>query len=244
MATTAAPSAVEILFENEEIMVVNKPAGLIVHSDGRTIEPSLAAWLAEVHPELQEIGEPWVSPQGERISLSGLVHRLDRSTSGVMVVAKNAIVYENIKQQFKSRTVEKVYWALVRGHVEDETGTISAEIVRTNDVPKRWVAKDRDPEHKRTALTHWKVLRRFQCEGKPVSLLEVRPRTGRTHQIRVHMKHIGHPIVGDRLYDTHARDFTFERPLLHAWALTIELSGTMRQWFAPAPDDMQGAFGE
>src|SRR3990167_2968866 len=102
---------IPILYEDEDVLVVNKPAGLIVHSDGRTIEPSLAEWVLEKYPEMKDVGESWTSPQGEIVPRPGIVHRLDRTTSGVMILAKNKKAYEFLKLQFQSRSIEKTYRA-------------------------------------------------------------------------------------------------------------------------------------
>ncbi|MCR4333999.1 MAG: RluA family pseudouridine synthase [Patescibacteria group bacterium] len=235
-----------ILYEDENVFAIDKPAGLIVHSDGRTAEPSVAEWVLEHYPEARDVGEPWTSPQGEVISRPGIVHRLDRGTSGVMILAKTGEAYAFLKQQFEDRTTEKRYRALVYGHPKEDAGTIEAEIVRIRAVPPRWgVARAEESRTHRAAITEWKVLSRGAAAttGEKVAYLEVRPKTGRTHQIRVHLKHYGHPVICDPLY-AKGRPclFNFKRPALHAYSLSLMLpSGESCTFEAPLPDDFKSA---
>ncbi|MEN9412936.1 MAG: ribosomal large subunit pseudouridine synthase rRNA synthase [Candidatus Parcubacteria bacterium] len=230
--------------ETPEYIVLDKPAGLIVHSDGRTVEPSVAEWLAAQYPDTCAVGEPWVSPQGEVVRVCGLVHRLDRTTSGVLVAARTAALYTHLKHEFKARRVEKVYRAIVHGHVQDETGRIVAEIARSSAAPKRWYAKPCDESYVRAAITEWRVLVRGESrEGEPYSYLELVPKTGRTHQIRVHLSSIGHPIVGDHLYaPERAPILGFTRSALHAFSVAFVLpSGERVLYEAPLPTDFHDA---
>lgn len=228
-----------VIAENEWLIAIDKPAGLIVHSDGRTLESSVADWILKTYPALQDVGESWTSPQGEIVLRPGLVQRLDRTTSGVMIVAKTPDAYTFLKNEFKERRVEKTYYAFVYGHPQVDTGRIVAEIDK-GGTPKKWFAKNTTESDVRAAITDWKVLQRFRTkEGDAVSLLEVRPRTGRTHQIRVHLAHVGHPIIGDHLY---AQDMPsllgFMRPALHAYALSVVMpDGVVQSFLAPEPED-------
>lgn len=233
-----------ILFEDHDVVVIDKPAGLIVHSDGRTAEPSVADWVLTQYPEAKTVGEPWVSPQGEVVLRPGIVHRLDRTTSGVLIIAKTQGAYTHVKQQFQVRSVEKEYLALVYGQPKEERGRIEKEIVRIKSVPPRWGVARGVENKKRAAITEWQVLHRFTLEGEPVSLLSVKPKTGRTHQIRVHLKALGYPIVGDHLYAAGRPALhNLTRPALHAYRLTLTLpSGERRSFEAPLPDDL--AFAE
>ncbi len=234
-----------VIAETSDALVLNKPAGLIVHSDGRTVEPSVAEWVAEKYPALASVGEPWVSPQGESVRVCGVVHRLDRTTSGVLLVAKTPEMFSYLKGEFKARRVEKTYHALVYGNVEGESGRIVAEIARTGTVPKRWYAKPREENHTRAAITDWRVLKRLGAGDEQATYLELSPKTGRTHQLRVHLSSIGHPIVGDHLYapDKPAL-FGFTRPALHAYSITLTLDGSREMFTAPLPHDFENALRE
>jgi len=237
----------KIIYEDADVVVVNKPAGLITHSDGRTIEPSVAQWALAQYPALQDVGEPWTSPQGEIILRPGIVHRLDRGTSGVMILAKTNEAYDFLKKQFGDRSTEKTYRALVYGHPREDAGVIEAEIVRIRSIPPRWgVARDVENRKNRAAITEWQVLERGMdpATGEKISYLEARPKTGRTHQIRVHLKHLGYPIICDQLY-AKGRPclFGLTRPALHAYSLSITLpSGERRTFEAPLPEDFESAF--
>lgn len=237
---------IAVLYEDESVLVINKPAGLITHSDGRTKELSVAEWVLARHPDIQEVGEPWTSPQGEIILRPGIVHRLDRGTSGVMILAKTREAYAFLKQQFEDRSTEKKYRAFVYGHPTKNSGVIEAEIVRIRSIPPRWgVARTGEDRKHRAAITDWRVLSRGADSetGENVSYLEACPKTGRTHQIRVHLKHIGHPVICDPLYAKGRPCLLgFVRPALHAHSLTISLpSGERRTFEAPLPSDFEGA---
>jgi len=227
----------EILADTDGMLAVNKPAGLIVHSDGRTEEPSLAEWLVERYPALADIGEPWVSPQGEKVRIGGLAHRLDRTTSGVILVAKTPEMFAYLKGEFKARHVGKTYRALAYGHMETDSGRIVAEIMRSGEPPKKWYARPCDENDARAAITDWRVLERLESAGDPVSYLELSPQTGRTHQLRVHLASIGHPIVADHLYAPGRPSLGFSRPMLHAYSLSVSFNGKRREFIAPLPDD-------
>lgn len=232
----------QILYEDDEVLVIDKPAGLIVHSDGRTEEPSLADWVLHTHPYMDVVGEPWISPQGEVIARPGIVHRLDRTTSGVMILAKTVAAHAFLKQQFQAHAVEKNYRAFVYGHPSGDSGTIEAEIVRVRSVPPRWgVAREGEGKKHRAAVTEWKVLSRGEDpeNDEKAAYLEARPKTGRTHQIRVHLKHLNHPVVCDPLYAKGRPCLLgFTRPALHAYSLSLMLpSGEPRTFEAPLPPD-------
>ncbi len=235
----------EVIFEDSDVVVLNKPAGLIVHSDGRTVEPSIAEWVLSHYPETKGVGEPWTSPQGEVVDRPGIVHRLDRTTSGVMIVARTQEAHAFLKEQFQSRSVTKEYRAIVYGRPKEDSGIIEKEITRIKSVPPRWGVAHDDTNKKRAAITEWKVVRRgVDPESKElVSVIAAFPKTGRTHQIRVHLKALHHPIVADHLYATGKPAILgFERPALHALSLEITLpSGERRTFQAPLPDDFQKA---
>ena len=178
-------------------MVVNKPSGLVVHSDGRTKEKTLADWVLENYPETENVGEPIIKTNGEKILRPGIVHRLDRDTSGVMLIAKNKESFENLKEQFKNHTIIKKYETFVFGVVKDKEGIINRPITRSKSDFRKWSAQRGGRGEPREALTKYKVI----LENNDYSFLEVMPETGRTHQIRVHMKFLNHPVVCDSLYN-------------------------------------------
>ncbi len=237
-----APNEPAVLYEDSDVIVVNKPAGLIVHSDGRTKEPSVVEWILEKYPALKDVGEPWTSPQGEIVPRPGIVHRLDRTTSGVMIIAKTPEAHAFLKQQFQGRTIEKVYDAIVYGHPKEDGGVIEMEIGRTKTDPRRWSSQRGKKGKLRTAITEWNVLARGVDPetGEKIAHMEVRPKTGRTHQIRVHLKAIHHPIVSDHLYaQGKPQLFGLTRPALHARSLTLTLpSGERRTFIAPMPKEL------
>lgn len=238
-----------ILYEDADVVVVNKPAGLIVHSDGRTKESSVAEWALEQYPALREVGEPWTSPQGETIVRPGIVHRLDRGTSGVLILAKSSEAHAFLKKQFEDRSTEKKYRALVYGHPREGAGVIEAEIVRIRSIPPRWgVARTDQMRRRRAAITEWQVLSRGTdpLTGEKASYLEASPKTGRTHQIRVHLKHLGYPVICDPLYAKGRQClFGFARPALHAHTLSITLPSGARSTFeAPLPQDFESALAQ
>jgi 23S rRNA pseudouridine1911/1915/1917 synthase len=229
----------QVIGENEWLIALDKPAGLIVHSDGRTQEPSLADWVGQTYPNLKGVGGVWVSPQGENIPLNGLAHRLDRTTSGVVLVAKTQESFEYLKQEFKARNIRKKYLAWVYGKMPALEGTIVAEIMRSSDLPKRWYARTCQMSDVRAAITEWKVV-----ESKvDASLLELAPKTGRTHQIRVHLAHIGHSIIADHLYAPNRESMLgFKRTALHALAIALILpDGSSVEYVAPEPEDFLAA---
>ena len=235
----------EIIYEDDDVLVINKPAGLIVHSDGRNVEPSVVDWVLEHYPKLSEVGEPWESPQGEKIPRPGIVHRLDRTTSGVMIIAKTQDAFLFLKKQFQDRIVEKRYDALVYGHPTADNGTIEAEIGRTKKKPRKWTAQFGKRGNLRAAITDWNVEGRYvdTSTDEKVTHLKVSPKTGRTHQIRVHLKSIQHPIICDHIYaEKRPCLLGLDRPALHARLLKIRLPNKEQMTFeAPLPKDFQHA---
>lgn len=229
-----------IVRETVNILAIDKPAGLIVHSDGRTEEPSLAEWLIERYPAQAQVGEPWLSPQGEAVRVGGIVHRLDRTTSGILLAAKSPAMFDYLKGEFKARRVEKTYRAFVYGHPRENSGRIVAEIMRTKEAPRKWYARPCEESDPRAAISNWRVLRRFSDGAEPVAELELRPETGRTHQLRVHLASIGHSIVSDHLYDAeHPPLLGFTRPALHAAEIALVIEGKREVFTAPVPQDFE-----
>ncbi|MBI2048904.1 MAG: RNA pseudouridine synthase [Candidatus Liptonbacteria bacterium] len=208
-----------IIHEDENFLIVNKPSGLLVHrvesAKNKTQEPTLADWLAKRYPELKTVGD-------DPANRPGIVHRLDRDVSGVMIVARNQEYFEYLKSLFQKRLVEKTYLALVFGDLKAKTGRIEKPIGIKSGTVKRSVTSDKMSKE---AVTDYRVKRVFQPDGgsERFSLLEVEPKTGRTHQIRVHLASIGHPIVGDALYGRRRGPSWAKRIMLHALSLELPL---------------------
>lgn len=224
----AAPEIeLRVLHADAAILVIDKPAGQVVHpAAGHDADTVVNALLAR-YPDLAE------SFDDDR---PGIVHRLDRDTSGVMVVARTEASATDLRRQFKSRTVEKTYLLLARGHVTPPAGVIDAPIGRDPKHRKRMAALAGG----RKAQTTYRVLDR----SGDYSWVEARPRTGRTHQIRVHFAAIGHPVVGDTIYGKH--DARVGRSTLHAWRLELNhpTAGDRVSYSAPLADDLRAVLSE
>ncbi len=181
----------KLIFGSKDFIAVHKPAGLAVHKGVGTKGKTLVDFLTEKFPEVKKVGDdPNIRP--------GIVHRLDRETSGIMIVARNQESFSYLKSLFKNRRVEKKYLALVHGMLKRKEGKIEGEMGRSKrDFRKQSLVRGKVSVRKeRYSLTHYRVIKEFQG----YSLLEVYPKTGRMHQIRVHLHSIGHPIVGDEKY--------------------------------------------
>ncbi len=229
-----------ILFENNHVVVIDKPVGVIVHPDDRQDEYTIAEWMKETYAVKEGVGDK---------GREGVVHRLDRNTTGVLVLAKDAIAFTTLKRQFREHTIRKVYRAIVEGNIRHETGMISLPIARAkSDFRKRTVvdmfSQDARGEE-REAITRYKVLARATGpDGKQYSYVEVYPLTGRTHQIRAHFRGIRHPIIGDELYGSFQGKNTASRSMLHALSITIDIPEEkegVKQYTitAPVPKDME-----
>ena len=192
----------DVAYEDEHVVVVDKPAGLVVHPGAGHAAGTLVHGLIHRYPEIAAVGEP---------HRPGVVHRLDRGTSGLLVVARTAVAHAALVEQMAAHEPERVYLALVWGHPGSDHGTIDAPIGRSTRHPTRMTVTERG----RSAVTHYTVERRFE-DPRPVALVRCRLDTGRTHQIRVHLRAIGHPVVGDRDYDGGRPGIDPGRPFLHA----------------------------
>jgi 23S rRNA pseudouridine1911/1915/1917 synthase len=242
----AEPISLKIIFEDNDCVVINKAAGMVVHPAAGNPSGTLVNAILHYCPDLQDIsGE--VRP--------GIVHRLDKDTSGVMIVAKNAPAFRALAAQFKDRRVKKEYLALVFGKLKGERGVINRAIGRHRADRKRMSSLNALPK-KREAVTEWSVEKWFQNRGDEpgssgVSLLRLRPWTGRTHQIRVHLADIGHPVVGDKIYGRKRRNTedksdnadalnSFPRQALHAERLSLfhPRSGAPVEFYAPLAEDI------
>jgi 23S rRNA pseudouridine1911/1915/1917 synthase len=230
-AAAAVPLAappIDVVYADDELIVVNKPAGMTVHHAPGHSHSTLVDALLVRFPELAVMVEPG------GVLRPGIVHRLDKDTSGVMVVARTAFARAALSCQFKERTVCKLYLAIVRGVVNRDSMRIERALGRHPTERKRMSIRSRNP---REAVSHLSVLHRFADS----SLVGVRPETGRTHQIRVHLSSIGHACLDDALYGgCDGRRIVIGRQALHAAALTIRhpRSGQLHQFRAPLPNDM------
>lgn len=217
-----------VVFENQDLMVINKPAGMVVHpAAGHATGTLVHAALAHA-PELEGIG-------GER--RPGIVHRLDKDTSGLILVAKNERAHRWLQDQFRLRRVKKVYLALVDGFAPTPTGRIEAFIGRDPDHRKKMAIVS--AQKGRESVTEYRVLETFANH----SLIEAHPLTGRTHQIRLHLAFLGCPIVGDSIYGRRKSSLELQRHFLHAARLTIQLPGetqprTFEAGLPPELDDL------
>lgn len=233
---------IPILYEDQDLLVLNKPAGLMVHGDSRSKEETLVDWVNVSYPMLKDVGEPIKLNDGSQIQKSGIVHRLDKETSGVILIAKNQETYEYLKQQFKDRLISKVYTAIVWGNIKNETGIIDAPIARSKNDFRQWSAQRGKRGEEREAVTEYKVLKRFKINEESVTVIKVMPKTGRTHQIRVHMKFLNNPVVCDSLYAPNkpCPVLGLSRLALHANSIEFKLpKGEMKIIEAPIPDDLK-----
>ncbi len=229
-----------IIYEDEDILALNKPAGIVVHSDGRTKEPSVSEWLVEKYPEAKNVGEMIRLEGGEIIDRSGIVHRLDRDTSGVLLLAKTQKGFECLKKQFLDRKIQKTYYAFVYGNMKENHGTLSMPIGKSPSDFRKYSAGRGATGEMRDAVTYFRVLKR--AEG--ITLVEAKPKTGRTHQIRVHFQSLQRPVIGDKLYaSTKPMMLGFKRLALHAREVVfVDTKGGQHRVLANFPEDFLEAF--
>jgi len=224
----------KIIYEDKDLLVIDKPAGMVVLPEGQTKEGTVIQELIEKYPELKNVGE---APR------YGVVHRLDKDTSGILLVAKSAEALIFLQKQFINREVEKKYVCLVEGQIKDDFGTIKTLLARSKkDFRKQVVVRalpaGMQAKSAREAVTEYKVLENF----KDYTLLEVEIKTGRRHQIRCHFSYLKHPVAGDKLYgfknSTIPQGLT--RQFLHAFHLKIQLLGGERKEFlSELPEDLK-----
>lgn len=237
---------VEILSESKDIVVINKPVGLMVHNTGHTEEPTVAEWFLTYCPEAKGVGEVQLSQKGVALERSGIVHRLDKETSGVMILAKHQEAFVHLKSQFHDRLAKKEYRAFVYGTVRERWGTIDRPIGRSTKDFRLRSAQHGARGLMRPAVTLWECIGQGKYENESFSYLILKPQTGRTHQLRVHLQAIGRPIVGDLLYAkaemAKSNNLGFDRLALHAHSLELVLpGGESERFIAPLPFSFEEA---
>ncbi|MFN3301990.1 MAG: RluA family pseudouridine synthase [Patescibacteria group bacterium] len=227
----------EIIFESPDFLVINKPAGLIVHPIKNSIskEKTLIDLLLKNYPEIKTVGdEPKIRP--------GIVHRLDKDVSGLMIVARNQKAFEHFKREFLNKRVKKEYLALVHGQVKEEKKIITLPLIK--NYGKTLPARSAPLEKIKESWTEYEVLKKF----KDFSLLKIKTGTGRTNQIRVHLKSIGHPIVGDEKYKIKRqkiiklfnKNTDSKRIFLHAYKLGFyDLDGQWQEFKIDLPEELE-----
>jgi 23S rRNA pseudouridine1911/1915/1917 synthase len=211
------PIELPVIYEDDDVLVIDKPEGILAHSKGAiNHEATVATFIKQ---SLQDI------PDNNR---AGIVHRLDRGTSGVIITAKNAAAMSKLQKQFSQRKVKKVYLAIANGILDEKEAIIDIPIERNPRKPQAF----RPGSTGKASQTEYKVLKEFEKAGEEYTLLELKPKTGRTHQLRVHLAAIGHPIVGDNMYGKSSADHLY----LHAACLELTLpSGERKTFTAEAP---------
>jgi 23S rRNA pseudouridine1911/1915/1917 synthase len=235
-----------IIHEDSDIIIINKPVGLVVHGDGKAEFETLSDLILKERPEIKDIGESVVLQDGSIILRPGIVHRLDKNTSGVMVIVKNFNAYMSLKQQFHDHTVKKHYVAIVFGSFNVVRGEVAAPIGRSNLDIRKWAAGVHARGEKKDAITKFTIKKTIKVRAGDekdyaLSLIDLYPQTGRTHQLRVHMQFVQHPIIGDDLYASYLpKFFDMNRQALHAADISFTHPTTKKlvKYEAPMPSDM------
>jgi len=219
-----------IIYEDKDVLVIDKPAGLQVHPGLWREKNTLSNALLAQYPKIKNVGDPIIDP--EQVNLRpGLVHRLDKETSGLLIIAKNQTSFLFLKNQFKNREIQKKYIALVEGEITKDADTINRPIGRSISTPAKRVVEGKNSKE---AITQFKVIERY----KGYTLLEITPKTGRTHQIRVHLAWYGKPIIGDKKYRKNKTP-ELSRHFLHASELTVLLpNGKKKTFESPLPKEL------
>lgn len=213
-------SSLSIIYQTPDFIAVNKPAGILTHATAASQEKKeavLTDWLLEKYPEIKTVGdEPEIRP--------GIVHRLDRDTSGIILICRNQKFFEYLKKLFQARQIKKTYLALVEGELMPKTGIIKTPIGVKIGTIKRSVWRKKVKNFKE-AITEYRVKNYYSFDSQTFSLTEIFPQTGRTHQIRIHLTSLGHPVVGDRMYGRRRTKplFDLNRHFLHCFSLEFSL---------------------
>lgn len=229
----------KILFEDDNYLILDKPAGMLVHSDGKTEGDSVTDWLSKKYPALENIGGEVEVQHGESVKRWGLAHRIDRETSGVLVATKNQAAFDDLQKKFQDRKVKKTYNAFVYGRVIVDHQVVDLPIGRSKSDFRRWSTGTDARGTMREATTEYRVMHKTD----EATFVELMPKTGRTHQIRVHMRATGNPIVCDAVYAPLRKGILgFDRLALHARSISFKsLSGEPIFASAPYPPDFTKA---
>jgi 23S rRNA pseudouridine1911/1915/1917 synthase len=227
---------IKIIYEDKDILAIDKPSGILVHRDGKSKEKAITDWVMKNYPKMKNVGEP----MGE-IDRPGIVHRLDRETSGVLLLAKNQKAHEFLKNQFAEREIKKTYIAIVDGWVKLDHGVINKPIGRSPSDFRRRLAGRGAKGVMREAITEYRVVKRFIDKKNKFTYLELHPKTGRTHQIRVHMKFLNHPVACDSLYNPSGScPKGISRLALHAKSIEFKnLKGKVVKIESPIPGEFK-----
>lgn len=219
----------QVIHETSQYIVINKPSGLVVHRDGKTDEVTLVDWIMKHYPECENVGEDMVIiHKGETITIKrpGIVHRLDRGTSGVMIIARTVEGFKELKEKFQNHEIHKTYHAFVWDRIKEQKGTINQPIGKSRNDFKKWQAGKDARGLMREAITEYEVLGCYENSGITFSDVYFYPKTGRTHQIRVHGVYFNHPMLCDKLYaPRRVCPATLGRIALHAQVISFEFMG-------------------
>jgi 23S rRNA pseudouridine1911/1915/1917 synthase len=231
---------ITILYEDDSVLVINKPSGIMVHNDGRDEGETVVDWFLKKVPGAKGVGEPGFAQGGIPLERSGVVHRLDRETSGVLIIAKTQEAFTHLKEQFQSHLIKKEYRTIVYGTMKEKWGSVDRPIGRSMKDFRLRSAQRGARGLLREARTDWELIGQSDTHA----YLKISPKTGRTHQIRVHLKAIGKPIVQDELYagdeSRKGENLGFTRLALHAYSLKVMLpDGEEKVFIAPLPLDFE-----
>ncbi|MBT6843448.1 MAG: RluA family pseudouridine synthase [Candidatus Melainabacteria bacterium] len=239
----------DIIYEDDDLMVINKPINMIVHPAPGIYSGTLVNAVLYHAQQATKLAEGTSQPGLSDINgvlRPGIVHRLDKDTSGLIVVAKNNDAHQSLAKQIQDRTCKRFYKAIAQGKFKESKGEINKPIGRDPKERKRMAVAISSRAKSRSALTRFKVLEALEFGSKHYSLIECELETGRTHQIRVHMSWYNHPIIGDYIYNASKKTgFNVRRPMLHAYRLSFEHPRTQEKMFfeAPLADDFEAILG-
>ena len=230
----------KIIYEDNNLIVIDKPAGLVVHPGAGNEKNTIVDWLLQNYPEIEKLNWP-------DMNRPGIVHRLDKDTSGLMILAKNPKVLEKLQGLFQTHNIKKTYLALVYGKLEKPEGEITGFISRDPNARRQQTTKiihfDFQPGKAREAKTYYKVLKEYRFKNEILSLVEATLGTGRMHQIRVHFKSVGHPVIGDPVYNIKysrkiSKELGISRQFLHASKLEFVYNTTTLSFKSTLPGDL------